>query len=222
MTVIELDTIFYQTPPEVIQGSPEWFAQRLGKATASRIADVVATTKSGYSTSRYNYAVELATERMSGVPYPKYQNDAMRHGTENEPKARDAFAFLQGVTVEQVGFIQHPTIEMSGASPDGLIGSDETLEIKCPYISGVHVETLNSEKIDARYLTQIQYQLAVTGRRACWFVSYDPRLEARYQLFSKRIPRDDMVIDRLNKEVVLFLSEVDMIVANINRKYPKS
>lgn len=203
----------------VEQGSEAWIQQRLGKATASRIADIIATTKSGYSTSRANYAAELITERLTDTPASDYKNAAMQWGTENEPLARRAYEFFRERTVEQVGFIDHPTIEMSGASPDGLIGADGLVEIKCPYKTAIHINTLLSEKIPSEYITQMQWQMCVTGRQWCDFVSFDPRMPDTMKLFTKREPRDNMVIDRLEKEVKLFLKEVDETIRKLQNAY---
>ncbi len=205
--------------PVVEQRSPEWFQQRLGKATASRIADVVATTKSGYSTKRANYAAELVTERLTGVQAERYQNDAMRWGTEKEPLAKDALEFYRGYSVEEVGFVPHPKIDQSGASPDGLVGSDGLVEIKCPLQTAIHIETLLKQNVDGGYLTQMQWQMACTGRRWCDYVSFDPRLPANMQLFTKRVLRDDVMIDRLEKEVRSFLAEVDETISKLRSIY---
>src|SRR5579859_2236913 len=102
---------------DVEQGSPEWFAGRLGRVTASRLGDVLARTKSGYSASRDAYMAELLVERLTGAPIERFQSAAMRAGTEAEPQARAAYSFMRGVKVEQVGFVPHPRIAMSGASP---------------------------------------------------------------------------------------------------------
>ena len=201
------------------QGSPEWFAARLGKATASRIADIIATTAKGYSTSRANYAADLVTERLTGAPAPSYENDAMRWGKEKEPEAREAYCFYRDEAVEQVGFIDHPDIPMSGASPDGLVGNDGLIEIKCPHKTAVHINTLLQQEISKEYLTQMQWQLSTTKRRFCDFVSYDPRLPENMRLFTKRIFRDQVVIDRLEREVKLFLSEIDSTISKLREIY---
>ncbi len=202
----------------VEQGSEAWRQARIGRATASRVADIVATNAKGYAASRANYCAELVLERMSGVPAERFKNAAMVWGTETEPQARDAYAFMAGVTVEQVGFIQHPTIELAGASPDGIIGDDGLVEIKCGN-TATHIELLRFHKISDRHITQMQFQMATTGRQWCDYVSFDPRMEPKYQLWFKRVPRNDMVIDRLNKEVVLFLSEVDAAIADLRKQY---
>lgn len=197
-----------------VQGSPEWFAERLGRVGASRVADIVARTKSGYSTSRENYAVELALERLTGQRADSYSNAAMLWGTTTEPMARAAYEATTGVLVQECGSIPHPRIEMAGASPDGLIGSDGLLEIKCPN-SATHINTLRSRKPDGKYVTQMQWQMACTERRWCDFVSYDPRMPEGLELFVTRIQRDAAMIAELEREVVRFLAEVDAMVAEL-------
>ena len=196
------------------QGSPEWFAERLGRVGASRVADIVARTKSGYSTSRENYAVELALERLTGQRADSYQNAAMQWGTETEPMARAAYEATTGVMVIECGSIPHPRIDMAGASPDGLIGDDGLLEIKCPN-SATHINTLRSRKPDGKYITQMQWQMACTERAWVDFVSYDPRMPEGLELFVTRIERDDSMIAELEREVVKFLAEVDAMVAEL-------
>ena len=193
------------------QGSPQWFADRLGKVTASRVADVIAKTKSGASTSRENYCVELALERLTGNRQESFSNDAMKWGTETEPLARAAYEARTGALVDEVGMVLHPTIELTGASPDGLIDGDGLLEIKCPK-SATHASTLLSGKPDGKYITQMMWQMACTGRQWCDFVSFDPRFPADLQLFIKRIPRDDAKIAEIEAEVIKFLAEVDETV----------
>jgi len=198
----------------IVQGSPEWFAQRLGKVTASRVADVIAKTKTGYSTSREGYMVELALERITGQRAEAYTNSAMQWGTETEPLARAAYEALTGELVEETAMVQHPRIEMAGASPDGLVGADGLLEIKCPN-SATHVQTLRSKKPAGKYVTQMMWQMACTGRAWCDFVSYDPRMPEGLQLFTTRVPRDDKVIAELETEVEKFLEEVAAMVLEL-------
>lgn len=200
------------------QGSQEWFAARMGKVTASRVADVVAKTKTGYGASRANYAGQLIAERLTGVVVEGFTNDAMRWGTENEPEARTAYQFATDCDVEQVGFVPHPTITESGASPDGLIGDIGMLEIKCPNTS-THIETLRGRKVPEKYVTQIQWQLACTGRKWCDFVSYDPRMPEEMRLFISRVHRDDKRIEELEGEVIGFLAEIDEAIKDLTRKY---
>lgn len=198
------------------QQTPEWFAARLGKVTASRIADVIARTKSGYSASRENYATELALERIMGYSQPGYTSPAMQWGIATEPEARAAYEMARGEMVAGCGLIDHPTIEMSGASPDGLIGSDGLLEIKCPE-SKQHLEYLRLSTAPAKYKPQIQWQLACTGRAWCDFVSYDPRFPEPLRLHIVRVDRDAEYIASVELEVVEFLKQVAAVVAEIER-----
>lgn len=200
------------------QGSDEWLAVRRGKVTASRVADVIAKTKTGYSASRANYMAELLCERLTGETQPCFMNDAMRWGTEKEPEARAAYCFRADAEVEQVAFIDHPRISMAGASPDGLIGSAGMLEIKCP-LTATHLDTLASGNPAAKYITQMQWQMACAGREWCDFVSYDPRLPENLRFFTVRIERDDSFIEATEAEVVAFLAELDARINDLNTRY---
>ena len=193
---------------EVEQRSPEWFASRLGKVTASRVADVIAKTKSGYSASRDNYMAQLICERLTGQQGESFTNAAMTWGTETEPLARSAFEAYADVMVEEVGFVPHPTIEMSGASPDGLVGLFGMLEIKCPN-TATHIDTLLSQTVPGKYITQMQWQMRCCERQWCEFVSFDPRLPQDLQLFVKRVEFDPEYVAMLEKEVIQFLAELD-------------
>lgn len=197
------------------QGTPEWMAARCGKVTASRVSDVIAKTKTGYGASRANYRAQLITERLTGMVAESYQNDAMRWGTETEPQARAAYSFMHDAEVIEVGMIPHPTIEMSGASPDGLVGTDGLVEIKCPN-TATHIETLLSRQVPEKYVTQMMWQMACTGRKWCDFVSFDPRLPPHLQMFVKRVPRDDAAIAALESEVIAFLAEVEGTLNKLN------
>jgi len=201
----------------IVQGSAEWHAARCGKATASRIADVIAKTKTGWGASRANYAAELIAERLTGCVAPSFQNDAMRWGTETEPQARDAYAHRFGVEVVQTSFVDHPEVAMSGASPDGLVGSAGLIEVKCPN-TATHLDTLITGAIPGKYLTQMAWQMACCGREWCDFVSFDPRLPPAMQLFVKRVERDDALILGLESEVAAFLAEIDATVATLRAK----
>lgn len=200
------------------QQTEEWFSQRLGKVTASRVADIIAKTKSGYSTSRANYMAELICERLTGSRGDSYMNAAMAWGTATEPQARSAYEAATGQLVETVGFVPHPTILEAGASPDGLVGDDGLVEIKCPNTS-THIDTLLGKSVPSKYITQIQWQLACTGRKWCDFVSYDPRMPENMQMFLFRVPRNDETIAELVKEVVQFLSELDGKITNLQKEY---
>lgn len=203
------------------QGSPEWFAQRLGKVTASRVADVIAKTKTGYSTSRDNYMAQLVCERMTNTVAESYSNAAMQWGTETEPLARAAYEAHEDVLVDEVAMISHPTIEAAGASPDGLVGDDGLLEIKCPN-TATHIDTLLSQLVPTKYMTQMYWQLACTGRQWCDFVSFDPRLPKELQLFVVRVPRNDVYIAMLEEEVKKFLTELDGKIMKLNELKEKN
>jgi putative phage-type endonuclease len=199
------------------QGTSCWRLARLGKATSSRIADIIARTKSGYSTSRANYAAQLACERLTGIPAESYVNAAMVWGVEKEPEARRLYEFEQDVAVRRAGFLDHATIAMSGASPDGFVGDDGLVEFKCP-ITATHIATLLGQTIPSKYAAQIQWQMAVTGRAWCDFVSYNPRLPPAMRLFVQRIPRDPILIGALEREVERFLAEVDATLIKLKTR----
>jgi putative phage-type endonuclease len=203
------------------QRSDEWFAARVGKVTASRVSDVVARTKSGYGASRANYMAELLIERITGRPTEKFSSPAMVWGTETEEQARSEFEGTTGLLVLETGFVPHPFIVGSGASPDGLIGDDGLVEIKCPN-SATHIETILSETVPEKYVTQMMWQMACTGRQWCDFVSFDPRMpHPEMRLIVMRVKRDQQRIAALESEVIKFLAELDEKVAKFNEKYGK-
>jgi putative phage-type endonuclease len=196
------------------QGTPEWKAQRIGKVTASRVADVIAKTKTGVSASRVNYEAQIICERLTGVAVEGYTNAAMQHGIDTEPQARSAYEFMRNVDVVLAEFVDHPRVPMSGASPDGFVNDDGLIEIKCPQ-QAAHLETLLSRKVPAKYVTQMMWQMAATERKWCDFVSYNPTFPPHLQLFVQRVHRDEDVISELEKEVLAFLADVDRKVAQL-------
>lgn len=203
---------------QIIQGTPEWYAIRVGKVTASRIADVCARTKTGYGASRGNYMAEILTERLTNEPAPSYSSPAMQWGTETEPQARAAYEHRHDCDVVLIGFVEHPKINAAGASPDGMVGEDGLVELKCPNTS-THIDMLLSESIPDKYVKQMQFQMACTERRWCDFVSFDPRLPEAMRLFVKRIERDDKAIAEIEKEVSAFLQEVDSKLLALVQRY---
>lgn len=203
---------------DVIQGSSEWKALRAGRVTASRIADMMAKTKTGWGASRANYAAQLVAERLTGETAEPYTNAAMQWGTDHEGDARVAYEFRTDATVQEIGFVPHPTIAMSGASPDGLVGDDGMVEIKAP-LTATHLETLLGQAIPSKYNLQMQWQMACCGRQWVDFCSYDPRLPESMRLFVKRAHRDDKLIAELENEVRVFLSEVDETVKKLTATY---
>lgn len=196
------------------QGTQEWMRRRLGKLTASRMADVLATTKSGPSASRKNYLAQLVAERMTGVPADTFSNSAMQWGTENEPLARAEYELLYDVMVDQVDFVEHPTLEMCGASPDGLIGSDGLIEIKAPN-TATHIEYLLAGVPPHRYKPQMALQLICTGRQWCDFVSYDPRMPESHRLFVTRYTPDSEYLETVTAAAKAFLDEVEATVLRL-------
>ena len=197
------------------QGTEEWFAARLGRVTASKVQDIVARTKTGYAASRDNYLAQLVCELLTGKGAESFSTPAMAHGTETEPLARAAYEMKNSVLVDEVGFVQHPTL-MAGASPDGLVGQDGLIEIKCPQ-TNTHIETLLSGKIPSKYKAQMTWQMICTGRKWCDFISFDPRLPQELQMFVQRYPYDAEYANKLETEVLLFLAEVDVTLTTLNQ-----
>lgn len=200
------------------QRSADWHQHRLGRVTASRIADLMAQTKTGPGAARKNYAADLIAERLTGEARDGFTNAAMQWGTEIEPQARVAYEFMTDASVQEIGFIDHPTILMAGCSPDGLVGEDGMVEIKCPN-TATHIDTLLTGAIEGKYLKQMQFQMASAGRLWCDFVSFDPRLPAEMQLFVKRVERDAAVILEIEGAVIEFLAEVDATVSALRARY---
>jgi putative phage-type endonuclease len=202
------------------QRTEEWFQQRLGKVTASRISDVIAKTKTGVSTSRQNYLIQLVSERLTGKKGDSYVNQAMLDGIERESAARALYMLNRDVSVTEVGFFDHPIIKNSGASPDGAVNAEEEgkyaglIEIKCP-IETTHTNTLMSKFVPSKYVPQMQWQLACTGARWVDFVSFNPNFPAELQIFVARVDRDDSYIAELEAEVIKFLDEVDQTILKL-------
>ena len=196
---------------DIIQGTPEWLQLRLGHVTASRVADIMAKTKTGPSASRQNYLIELAIQRVTGVVEESYKNEAMIRGTEEEPKARQAYELLTETFVEEVPFVKHKSIEWFGCSPDGIIknndGTYNLLEIKNPN-SATHWSYIKENEPPTKYKIQMMAQMACTGAQWCDFFSYDSRMPEGSRYFLKRMVRDNAFIDEMEKEVKVFLNQV--------------
>lgn len=201
------------------QRTEEWHQARLGRVTASKIADVMASGRGGKpSATRANYRAQLVVERLTGTPSEGFTSAAMQHGTETEPQARATYTLTTFRSVEEVGFVPHPLIEMAGASPDGLIGDDGLIEIKCPN-SATHIATLRGASIDDKYMKQMQFQMACTGRTWCDFVSFDPRLPDEMQMHIRRVDADPEMIHEIETAVRSFLAEVDEELADLRARY---
>lgn len=199
------------------QGSDEWLKARAGKFTASRFADLMAVTKSGPSASRQNLITTLALERITGEPVLTYANEAMQRGTELEPVARAAYEALTGEWVDLVGFVQDDRWPYVGVSPDGLIGDDGLIEIKCPFSQAKHLEALRRGAHAVEYRWQVQGQMWITGRQWCDVVSFDPRFPDGLQLAITRVQRDDEAIAKLAKACEDAEQEVQSVVEQLTK-----
>lgn len=200
----------------MIQGDDEWKAARRGKVTASRMADLMTKTKTGYGAGRANLMAEMIVERLTGVTADCYTNAAMEWGTAHEAEARAAYVFHTGLPVVEVGFIDHPYIPNSGASPDGLVGDDGLVEIKCPN-SATHIDTLLSGSVPGKYVKQMLWQMNCTGRKWCDFVSYDPRMPANLSLFIKRVDFNEDEVKEMESEVLKFNNEIEDKIARLEK-----
>ena len=187
------------------QGSDEWYAARLGKVTASRAADVL--TKKG-SAARSNLSAQLVLERITKTKAESFQSPSMQWGIDQEPTAKLFYEASRDVLVESTGFVQHPSIEYAGASPDGLVGANGLVEIKCPNTATM-IDIILTKKIPTNHITQMQMQMACTQRDWCDYVVFDPRMPPKAKLFIKRINRDKVFIDLMEKEIILFLKDVE-------------
>lgn len=188
------------------QGTEEWFAARVGIATASGFADILAKIKSGEAATRRNYRAQLVVERLTKKPIPTFQSAAMRQGIEREPYARMAYMIKTGLVVEQVGFLRHDELE-AGASPDGLIEKDGGLEIKCPELA-THLSYLKLKTEPPEYTAQIQGNLWISEREWWDFCSYNPDFPENLQLVIRRVYRNEAYIKTLADEVARFMDEV--------------
>lgn len=203
------------------QRTPDWFNERLGKVTASCVAKVMAKLKSGApSADRASYHAQLVTERLTGKRTESFMNAAMQRGVDLEPQARAMYSFATGHDVTELAFAPHPTIEMAGASPDGLCGDDGLVEIKCCGAPR-HIEMLSGSEPEDRYVKQIQFQLACTGRAWCDLAYFNPDFPEEMQLVVRRLVRDDAAIAEMEAEIVAFLAEVEATVAELTARYTK-
>lgn len=204
------------------QGTTEWLRERAGKVTASRLADVMSKGRgSAPSATRANYMAQLAAERLTGEPTETFTNAAMQHGTDTEPQARAQYTMRTGLNVWEMGFVPHPTLAMSGASPDGFVEFDGMVEIKCPN-TATHIQTLRGKDIDRKYLLQMQWQMTCSGRDWCDFVSYDPRMPADLAFHCTRVEHDAELAEEITAAVTQFLSELDDLEAELRTMQEKA
>jgi hypothetical protein len=210
---------FGQLQTDTGQRSDFWFEQRRGKVTASEVFKVLTNGRKGESSkTRRTYAVKLASERLSGKPSDSVCTAAMIHGREQEESALKEFELLYNVKVEPVTFVANPDGSESGVSPDGFVGQDATVEVKCKH-SENHLEIILSGKMPDEHIPQVQMQLMVTKRKFCYFISYDPRFEDEHlRLFVVKVERDEEYIAKLETEIKKFLVEVQEIVDVLKAK----
>lgn len=195
---------------DVPQRSPEWFAARLGRLTASRASDMLAIGKAG----RKNLTAQLVCERLTGQPQEDaFVSAAMQRGMDCEPQAFAAYEAVTGNVARTVGFIQHDAL-LVGCSPDGLVDDDGVLELKCPN-SATHLEYLKARTVPDKYLPQLLHTLWVTERAYCDFVSFDDRFPSALQVFHVRMTRDDKAIAIYAKAAQAFLQDVDNEVLSL-------
>lgn len=205
---------------DIAQGTPEWFAIKCGKVSASKISDIMAKGKNGTELAGVrNYRAQILCERLTGAVEESYCNGAMQRGIELEPMARECYEFIKGVAVEQVAFVDHPTIPLAGCSPDGIVGSTGLVEIKCPN-TATHIEYLLSQSAPNNYIQQMYWQMACTGREWCDFVSYDNRLPEDLQLLIIRYHRVDSEIQAMEAAVIAFNESVEKMIADLKAIRP--
>ena len=213
-----MEKLFRQDADEQLaQRTSKWFELRAGKVTASSVYKVMARIKTGYGADRDNYKAQLVVERLTGKPAKTYSNAAMEWGVQTEAEARAAYEARMGVLVTEVGFMPHPTIEMCGASPDGVVG-EGLVEIKCPETATM-IDQLLTRKIPDKYMKQMQLQMKCADKKWCDFVVYDPRMPESMQMFVARVERDERFIAEMEAEIVKFLAEVDSTVTQLKAQY---
>jgi putative phage-type endonuclease len=196
------------------QGTPEWKQERCGMITASRMSDVMAEVAKGEAAVRRNYRAQLVAERMSGKPTDGFVSYAMAQGTEREPLARMAYEATTGNIVREVGYLPHGKINASGASCDGFVGDLGLVEIKCP-IPSTHIQYIITGEIPNEYRLQMAWQMSVTGRKWCDWVSFNPDFDEDEQLVVIRYFRDESLIHKLEVAVGKFDEEVNSEIQRV-------
>lgn len=193
------------------QGTQEWLELRLGKVTASKFSEVMTNGRGGKpSATAKSYMIKLVAEILRGQPMPFFENDAMRWGTETEPQARAMYELKNDVDVKEVAFVE--LNEFVGVSPDGLVGDDGLLEIKCPSTETQIKRFLDGIGLPKEYEAQVQGQLWVTGRKWCDFVSFDPRIDVEASYIQTRVYRDEEYIAKLEDKVTAFVEEMKEMI----------
>lgn len=215
---------YVQTPEElrkIPQNTPEWVVARRGRVTASRCIDIVSKTKAGkYSASRYNYLMEKCSEHITKRAVEHYVTPAMEIGIERQPFAQAEYEILQDCSVDSVGIVVHPVIDLFSCSPDGIIGETGLVEFKCP-TDRVHIEYLRDGKIPEDYIPQMVAELAcMPEREYCDFVSFNPNMPYGMQTFIRRLHRDEKAVAELENEVSAFLGELADLMTSLAKAEP--
>lgn len=195
-----------------IQRTMEWHLKRLGKPTASRFGDIKPGRGHKWSDKTASYMRELLVERLTGQWTEAYGN-AIEWGVMYEDEARDAYQARTGVTVDRVDFLELDDI---GGSPDGLIGDDGCLEIKCPYNSGNHIDYIMGGCGD--HLPQMMGIMYLAGRQWCDFISYDPRFPEEYRLYIERVTYDPAAVAEMIARVHDFAADLDELEFRVKTK----
>lgn len=196
----------------ILQRSADWHSDRIGKVTASRVKDLNAKPSKGKALNALG--LTILAERLTGVQKEFFTNAAMQWGIDNEAHAIAAYENETGNFVAGTGLIDHPFIEMFGASPDGLVGKDGQIEVKCPDTT-THLNTLLTKQVPDEYIPQITCQLSCTRREWCDFVSYDPRLEPELQIIIIRVFAKDLAIESLEQDVRKFNAAIEEAKASL-------
>lgn len=201
------------------QGTDEWRALRAGKITASRACDVLAFGKRDGKPlqARRDYVGDIVGEILTGEPKAQVRARPLDWGHDVEAAARAAYEADTGAIVELADFLPHPLVHYAGCSPDGLVGTCGQIEIKCPSNPAVHAMTLR-DGMPAEHVPQIQFEMWVTGRAWCDFVSYDPRMPEHARLYIQRIERDQAFIDGLAVACESMWAEVQEMLEIIGRR----
>lgn len=203
--------------PNPFQQDGTWWNDRLGKLTGSRMAAAMNFLKSGKESSeRENLRYEVVAERITNTFADKYMTSDMQWGVEQEAAAKEAFETLTGLMVKDVGFIDHPSIDHCGVSPDGFVSDGCLIEVKCPKTK-THMKYVANQAIPPEYKPQMLLQSACTGKDV-WFVSYDPRMGEGKDLFIKKYVPTPEELAEVEAAAEKFLAECDALFEFFNDK----
>lgn len=197
------------------QGSEAWLKERLGRFTSSRFGDLLTSGRKKdevFGGTAMGYIIEVASERITGYPAGFEGNKYTEWGNEHEPEAGAYYTKVEGNIIEEAPFI--PMNTNAGGSPDGLIGTDGVVEIKCPWNSANHLKYFAGAEVPKGYTTQMQGNMMVTGRKWCDFISYDPRMPESHRIFIQRFERDETIINKIIERIALAEIEVQKIIDN--------